>query len=85
MAEYTITMTRSPDLSDDEVRQRLAQVYALLIDLGRQSKSDAPAESARTRAGASDGKPPVAGRRGHDSTLSEQAQAQDEPVGEAAQ
>jgi len=86
MEKYTVTMTRSPDLSDDEVRHRLAQVYALLIELGRQAKSDAPAsETGEPGTGASDGKLSVASRRGYDSTQSGQAQAQAEPVGEAAQ
>ena len=85
MDKYTVTMTRSPDLSDDEVRHRLAQVYALLIELGRQAKSDAPAsETGEPGTGASDGKPSVAGRPGHDSILSGQAQAQAEPMGEGA-
>ena len=50
MAEYEITMTRSPNLSDDEVSRRLAQVYSLLIALGRQANGDTPAESAGTGA-----------------------------------
>jgi hypothetical protein len=75
MAEYTITMTRSPDLSEDEVRHRLAQVYALLLDLGRQAKSDAPAsETGEPWAGASDGTPSVAGRQAHDTPASIQEQ-----------
>ena len=85
MDKYTVTMTRSPDLSDNEVRHRLAQVYALLIELGRQAKSDAPAsETGEPGAGASDGKLSVASRPGHDSILSGQAQAQAESVREAA-
>jgi hypothetical protein len=72
--KYSITMTKSPDLSEDEVRHRLAQVYSLLIDLGRQAKSDAPAESTRTGAGASDGTPSVAGRQAHDTPTSIQEQ-----------
>ena len=62
MAEYEITMTRSPDLSDDEISHRLAQVYSFLIELSRQANSDTPAESVKTGAGAPDGTPPVASR-----------------------
>jgi hypothetical protein len=83
MEKYTVTMTRSPDLSDDEVRHRLAQVYALLIELGRQANGDAPAESTRTGAGASDGTAPVADRPQHHTTLLGQAQVQAESIGEA--
>ena len=75
MAEYEITMTRSPDLSDDEIRHRLAQVYSFLIALGRQAKSDTPAKSARTGAGASDGKPSVASRQTYDTPAFHQEQA----------
>ena len=74
MEKYTITMTRSPDLSEDEVRHRLAQVYSLLIELGRQAQSDAPAESTRTGAGASDGNSPVASRQAHDTPVVVQEQ-----------
>jgi hypothetical protein len=78
MDKYTVTMTRSPDLSDDEVRRRMAQVYALLLDLGRQVKSDAPAESATTRADASGGKP-VPGYQGHATSNPSMGQMEYEP------
>jgi hypothetical protein len=43
-------------LSDEEIRRRLAQVYTLLIELGRRkADSDAPAEPARIGAGADKG------------------------------
>jgi len=66
MDKHTITMTRSPDLNDDEVRHRLAQVYSLLIALGRQANGDAPA---------SDGTSPVANPQAHDTPASIQEQA----------
>ena len=84
MDKYTIAMTRSPDLSEDEVRHRLAQVYALLIELGRQANGDAPAsETGEPGAGASDGTAPVADRPQHHTTLLGQAQVQAESIGEA--
>jgi len=75
MEKYTVTMTRSPDLSEDEVRHRLAQVYSLLIELGRQANGDAPAsETGEPGAGASDGTAPVASRPVHDTPASIQEQ-----------
>jgi hypothetical protein len=38
MTTYTVTMTRSPDLTDDQVRQKLHSVYSLLIRLGEEHK-----------------------------------------------
>ena len=75
MAEYEITMTRSPDLSDDEISHRLAQVYSFLIELGPQANSNTPAESAGTEAGASDGNSPVASRQPYDTPAFHQEQA----------
>ena len=53
MSTYSVEMRRSPTISDEEARRRLAAVYRLLLDLAAQSKSDTPAESAGT--GAPDG------------------------------
>jgi len=35
MVEYTISMERSPSLSDAQVRTRLAYVYRLLLEIAR--------------------------------------------------
>ena len=75
MPEYQITMTKSPNLSEDEISRRLAQVYSLLIALGRQAKSDTPAESSRTGAGAPDGTSSVANRQSYDTPAAHQGQA----------
>ena len=55
MSTYIVEMRRSPAISDEEARRRLAAVYRLLLDLAAQSERDAPAESARTGASAPDG------------------------------
>jgi hypothetical protein len=62
MSTYRVEMHRSPTISDEEARRRLAAVYRLLLDLAAQSERDAPAESARTGAGAPEGES-VADRR----------------------
>jgi len=73
MSNYSIEMRRSPAISDEEARRRLAAVYRLLLDLAARAKPDAPAESARTGAGAPDGES-VADRRAQ--CTSEPARAQ---------
>jgi len=39
---YTVEMRRSPDITDAEVRRRLAACYSLLLNLAEKHKSDAP-------------------------------------------
>jgi hypothetical protein len=70
MSDYSVEMRKSPNISDEEARRRLAAVYRLLLDLAAQSKRDAPAESARTGAGAPDG----------ESVADRQAQSTPEPA-----
>jgi hypothetical protein len=75
MSDYSVEMRRSPDISDEEVRRRLAAVYRLLLDLAARSKRDAPAESARTGAGAPDGES-VADRQAQCTAEPESAQVE---------
>lgn len=37
---YTVEMHRSPGITDDEVRRRLATCYSLLLDLARKRKRE---------------------------------------------
>ena len=39
---YTVEMRRSQDITDAEVRRRLAACYSLLLDLAEKHKNDAP-------------------------------------------
>lgn len=39
---YTVEMRRSPDITDAEVRRRLAACYSILLDLAEKHKNDAP-------------------------------------------
>jgi len=43
---YTVEMRRSPDITDAEVRRRLAACYSLLLNLAEKHKSDAPDDDA---------------------------------------
>jgi hypothetical protein len=70
MSTCSIEMHRSPTISHEEARRRLAAVYRLLLDLAARSKHDAPAESAETGAGAPDG----------ESVADHQVQCTTEPV-----
>jgi len=38
----TVEMRRSPDITEEEVRRRLAACYDLLLDLAERHKDDAP-------------------------------------------
>ena len=39
---YTVEMRRSPDITEEEVRRRLAACYRLLLDLAEKHRSDTP-------------------------------------------
>jgi hypothetical protein len=41
---YTIEMRRSPDITEEEVRRRLAACYSLLLELAEKHKRDALGE-----------------------------------------
>ena len=38
MAEYTVTMERAPNITDDEAGARLGRVYTLLLTLARRAE-----------------------------------------------
>ena len=40
MVEYRVTMRRSPDISDQEAKQRLKRVYDLLFGLKSHKSTD---------------------------------------------
>lgn len=53
---YSVTMVKSPGVSEVERRKRLSRVYSMLIELGREANDDTPASEAREPgAGASSG------------------------------
>jgi len=45
MAEFTITMQRSSNVSDAEARRRLALVFALLAQVAQRTKAEEETES----------------------------------------
>jgi len=48
MADYTVTMDRSPGLSDAQVKSRLSRVYTLLITLARRTEEKASDDGVET-------------------------------------
>jgi len=45
MVDYTVTMTRSSDLSDEEVRRRLAQAYRIILDAASRTEKATDGET----------------------------------------
>lgn len=39
MPEYIVTLERSPDLTDEDCRARLARVYRLLSEIGQKARA----------------------------------------------
>lgn len=56
MSGYTVTMTRTPDLSEAERRARLGRVYRFLLSLGNKTAARGSLDS-NTRTAASTSAP----------------------------
>ena len=57
MSEYSITLERSPGLSDGEIRARLSRVYRLLLQLAEKratADGDSPGREAPSAVSTSD-------------------------------
>lgn len=50
---YVIEMRRSPDITEEEIRRRLATCYSLLFELAEKHKSDASDDGCEPHSGAS--------------------------------
>ena len=48
MTEFNVTAVQSPDLDDVEVRFRLARVYSLILETGRECRAQCAAEQQGT-------------------------------------
>ena len=73
MAEYAVTLSRSPAISESERRRRLSRVYRFLLSLSAKSNSDAPGAVSQAGQGASSDQYET-GRRGHGTLESAVAQ-----------
>lgn len=63
MSDYVVTMGRSPGLTDEEYRARLARVYRLLSEIGQRARA-ADQESFESETQSAAGAAPTEGARG---------------------